>query len=340
MQIFFGYRTAELLLNQQRIELLSPSFDQELERCCVNKSSIESLATSYLYGLPRPYDVLVPTQSEFRRVSGVKCHLCRRDLPANSFINMGDNVFVASPQLCFVQRAAEYTLAQTVAFGARLCGTFALDKNQPSGIRRRSPLATLADLRTYVDSCPRMRGIVNARRALSLIPEGSASPMETITQMVFCYPRRLRGLGLPTPQMNYVEPISQVARGMIDKDYIRIDLYWPDAAFGLEYQGDFAHSSNAKIASDISRQLAAERMGIELQMLTIEQLRNESLKMMIARKIASRLGVSLDVDGRLLAENQRLIDELIGMLPASHGHREDEMRSLAAAEPPSRVGCD
>ena len=32
MQIFFGYRTAELLLNQQRIELLSPSFDQTLEK--------------------------------------------------------------------------------------------------------------------------------------------------------------------------------------------------------------------------------------------------------------------------------------------------------------------
>ena len=314
MQIIFGHRTAELLLDKQYIELLTPSFDQELDLGGANKDALEIVVPDYLEDIPRPYDVLVPAWERKRVGSGIKCHLCRQDLPANSFIHLGDNVFVASPQLCFVQRATEYTLAQTVAFGARLCGAFALDKSQPSGIRQRSPLITLEDLRTYVNSCPRMHGIVRARRALELIPEGSASPMETITQMVFCFSRRLRGLGLPKPQMNYVEPISQVARGMIDKDFIRIDLYWPDAAFGLEYQGQFAHSSPTKIASDIARQLAAERMGIELQMLTIEQIRSESQRLMIARKIADHLGVPLDIDKKLLVQNQRLVDELLSML--------------------------
>jgi len=314
MQIFFGHKTAEHVLNQTQVEILEPSFDKELELCGLTKAGLESVASKYLTGVPRPYDVLVPRARDFRQVEGTKCHLCKQDLPAKSFMRLGDNVYIASPALCFVQRAAEYTLAQTVALGSRLCGTFALDDSSPSGIRQRDPLITLEDLCTYVGNCPSIPGIVRARRAVSLIHEGSASPMETVAQMTFCYPRRLRGLGLPRPHMNYKKTVSQMASGFIDSEFIRIDIYWPDAAFGLEYQGEYAHSSVEKIASDISRQLAAERMGIELQMLTIEQLRNEKQKLMIANKIANRLGVTLDADEKLLEGNKELVNELTTML--------------------------
>lgn len=311
MPLFFGHRTAELLLDREFNSRPDASFSQELELCVANRQSIDNVKDELLAGIPAPYDILVDSRGKARRLKGVNCHVCRPDLPSSSFVELSGEVFVASPSLCFVLRAGECSLAQTVALGARLCGTFALDSRKRSGVRRRKPLVELSDLWDYVYRCPRMPGVARAKRALRLIPEGSASPMETVMQMVYCHPRRLNGLGIPRPQMNYRQTLSDIAKKLIDKDYIRIDMYWRDHMFGLEYQGKYAHASSTNIANDIGRQLAAERMGIELQFVTIEQLRNQAQRQRIAQKIADRLGLTLDLGSDVMLANQRLVDGIL-----------------------------
>ena len=236
MPIFFGHRTAELLLEKPEIGLLSPSVDQELEHCWTNKVDFANADLSLLEGIPQPYHVLVSSPAELRSWDMVQCHLCQAHLPAGAFIEIAPDVFVASPSLCLIQRAENLTLSQTVALGERYCGFYALDSRCRSGIRRRNPLVSLDDLRGFIAHCGRVRGIARARHAVSLMLEGAASPMESISRMVYCFPRRLGGFGLALPCMNYEKTLSQMAQRLVDKRYVVIDLYWKNYDFGVEYQ--------------------------------------------------------------------------------------------------------
>ena len=135
--------------------------------------------------------------------------------------------------------------------------------------------------------------------------------MESISRLVFCLPSRLGGYGLSLPQMNYEETLSPRACVIVGKDYIRIDLYWKDFAFGIEYQGKFSHSTHTDIANDIARQLAAMHMNIELQFITIEQIRSQAQRMEVAQLIANRIGEHLPSGQAFQIRNQRLVDELV-----------------------------
>lgn len=315
MPLFLGHATAELVLDKPWVESLSPAADQMLEHCAASRIELSRLDLQPLEGIPLPYDVLVSSPQEARTWGGVRCHLCRAPLPLGSFLEISPELFVASPALTFVQRAAKLSLAQTVALGARLCGTFALDRDSGSGVRERAPLVTPDDLQLYVNHCQHVNGIKRARRTLPLILPNAASPMEAITALVYCLPPRHGGFGFPVPQLNYEQTLRPSAQRLVGKDCIRIDIYWSDHQFGLEYQGKFAHSSHTSIAADIARQLAAEQMGIELQMLTIEQIRDQGQRLAIARKIACRLGAQIPAGRTFLVANQRLVDELLCSLP-------------------------
>ena len=311
MAIFLGHRTAELLLNQPSIGLLDPSPDQELEHCWASQLDFGHVDLSVLESISKPFDILVSSQEELRKWEGMHCHLCTAQLPGGSFIELTQDVFVASPALCLIQRAQELTVPQSIALIERFCGNYTLDKKKKSGITERKPLLTLDDLRSYMDRCHRLRGLAKTRRACFYSLEGSASPMETISRLVFCLPSQFGGFGCPAPLMNYEIGLNDLGRRIVGKDFIRIDLFWKEHDFGIEYQGKYAHSSSTDIAADIARQLAAERKGIQLQMITIEQLREQAQRWEVARKISQNLGVSLPMGKDFQFANQRLVDELI-----------------------------
>ncbi|MBR3234279.1 MAG: hypothetical protein IKG11_01550 [Atopobiaceae bacterium] len=311
MPIFLGHRTAELILDKHFDEPLQTVEDQSLDHCWSSQLDLSQLDLTPLTDIPLPFDVLVTNPNSLTKWSGVRCHLCSPNLPYASFLEITPDIYVSSPAFCLIQRARELTLAQTIALASRFCGNYALDKTEPSGIRQRQPLTTPEELLSYTNHCKGIKGVKRARRAASLAFPNSASPMETISMLVYCLPTRLYGLGLSTPAMNYEQTLSPKAKRLIGTDFIRIDLYWRQHRFGLEYQGRYSHTSDTDIANDIARQLAAKAMGIDLQMLTIEQLRNPYQRLAIAQTIATHTGEGLPATKHILGANQRLIEELL-----------------------------
>lgn len=99
---------------------------------------------------------------------------------------------------------------------------------------------------------------------------------------------------------------------MSETETIRVDLYWKDHDFGLEYQGKYGHSEGTDIARDITRQLAAGLMGKTLQMITVRQLREKEQRFLIAEIIARHIGEKVLRGHSFEMRNQRLIDSLLG----------------------------
>jgi hypothetical protein len=103
------------------------------------------------------------------------------------------------------------------------------------GDRRGRSLATLDELRTAI--IPRSPGAATLARALRYIRVGSRSRPETLSRVLFVTS------GIPEPELNYWIPELGVY----------LDLAWPAARFGYEYQGGH-HVDSVRHAADIERQ--------------------------------------------------------------------------------------
>jgi hypothetical protein len=280
-----------------------------LEHCLAGKADLTQLDLSPLEQLPKPLDVLVSSRSQIRCWSGVRCHYCPEHLPAGAFIELTGDIYVASPELLYILRSRELSFPQTVDLGCWLCGTFCYsDKDKPL---ERPQITTPDRLRTFVERCSNMAGVKNARRAVDWVISKAASPMEAACAIPFYLPRRLGGFGFPVPELNYRIDLSPAEAAIAGKQLIYIDVYWRDVGFGFEYQGEEVHGTYAALRSDIARQLAAEEHHINLQMMTIDQLREESQRLAVARKVARYFGVDLDLNDAFVRRNQAMVDRLL-----------------------------
>lgn len=311
MAIFFGYKTAEYLLNSAGAPEFRPSVETP-DRCgFVDAHALASIDWT-MFELPtnEPLDIVIPSRNARSRRRDVACHLSTSDLPHGAYLEMMPDVFVASPALCLLQRCSDLTYAGRIKLVARFCGTYAPTKRNPRGFISRMPLATPEELRSFIELVPQMRGSKLALQAIGLALPGAASPMETEMVMPFYLPWQRGGFNLPRPTMNYELTLSDRGRAMAGKERVKVDAYWEDAGFGFEYQSALFHEGDEHYGDDIGRQLAIESMGKTIRMVTAAQLRNPTQLEYLAEMVAHHLGVKLS-PGRGKAARPGLIRDIL-----------------------------
>ena len=246
-----------------------------------------------------PVDVLIFNEGERRRSKGVACHLWGTALPPNAFHHVR-GAYVSSPELVFLQMAAKLTIAQLVALGCELCGTYVLlpeDVTHPSSLdempKRLYPLTSVERVSTFLDSVGQARGKASAKRAIKYMVDGARSPMETMTFMLLCLPAMLGGYGLPKPEMNAEIPFDDDARAIARRRHCYGDLCWPNAHLDIEYHGE-VHVGAAQMKSDVGRELGIESMGWHVMTITSPQVFDAGQFEIVAKEAAKRLGKRLD----------------------------------------------
>ena len=311
MAIFFGYKTAEHILNSALSPEFRPSAATPNQYGFVDDQALETIDFS-LFELPEnePMDIVVPSHGARCLRKAFACHISSGDLPYGAYLKVFPDVYVASPALCLLQRSSDLTFVGAVKLASRFCGTYAPSKTDWRGFITRPPLATPEDLGSIVELCPTMRGKRQALRAVKWTLPNAASPMETEMAMPFYLSHRVGAFGLPRPALNYERTLSPLGVSMTGKRVVRIDIYWPDARFGFEYQSELLHRGDYRYGQDIGRQLAIESMGDAIHMVTIEQLRNPAQLEYLAKLVAEHLGVTLQPErGRAL--RAKLVNDIL-----------------------------
>lgn len=111
---------------------------------------------------------------------------------------------------------------------------------------------------SYVEGRAGCRGIKIARRTLELAEPKSESPMESRLRML------LVGAGLPRPHAQVsIHDHAGLFAG-------RLDLYYPDARLGIEYDGE---NHRERLTDDNRRQNRLQQLGIRLLRYTAPDLR-------------------------------------------------------------------
>ncbi len=80
----------------------------------------------------KPIHLLVTQSAHRRSRPDVLCHVARRQ-PRRSFYRIAPEVYVASPEACFLHVAAQLPVIDLALVGFELCGSYAIDPYSPNG---------------------------------------------------------------------------------------------------------------------------------------------------------------------------------------------------------------
>lgn len=207
-------------------------------------------------------------------------HLQTETVPPKSLIRIGTigktTVYIASPELVFMQLAQRRPLEEAVYFGFALCSLYRIVPAAPGGLQQRDqrpsssqkhivadkPLTTVKRIENFLDTAKGNLGCKKARSALKFVRDGSRSPMESALAITLGLPRIRGGFGLGVGQMNHAVRIFNGTDWAGERHYVvrypdisieHTDLSGRKNTVGIDYDGRAFHSTASALARDARR---------------------------------------------------------------------------------------
>ncbi len=240
-----------------------------------------------------PLHLLVPHKNAVNSLKSTRCHVRSAPLSCGSFVRVGDDLLLGSPELCFAQMAASLPFVSLVKLGTELCSLYTLQPNGSAGYERVLPPTTPRALEAYLGRCAGMRGLADARKAACLVAASSGSPMETALALILGLPLRLGGYGLPRPILNHRIDALQSGPNAMERRYYLCDLYWPEARVALEYDSDLEHTGPSRIANDARRRNDLTSLSVTTITATRDQVMDGRGLDRLAHQVARALGARI-----------------------------------------------
>lgn len=273
-----------------------------------------------------PLHILSADKAGKTRAMGIREHVLTAEIPPGSF-QTDDTLGLtfASPQLTLLTMAPLVSIYQLAMATYELCGLFAIfDPGPelqeqidianaqrlvwPGGWRQvhskdgvaanlwiRDPLPTIPELERYCAQTKGVRGNVKLVKALRMVNGVCASPLEVQASMLLGLPPRLGGEGLGPFDNNHAIALTPAARTLAGQNTCYADLYFEGtsdrAPIVVECQGRVVHDSPEQGGVDANRTLALQEMGMDVILLTKEQLAEQVRFDTLVGHLRRKLGV-------------------------------------------------
>ena len=248
-----------------------------------------------------PLHLAVADAPSRSRAKNIICHVWHGPSAAKSFVRVKDNLYVSSPEACFLQMSTMLPLVKVVEMGYELCGSFALSPSNSRGFCTHEAPTTAESLRRYMAKSDGISGAKRARRALDYLTDGAASPMEAALVLLLCLPTSLGGYGLALPRLNYGIEVPVGGRSSSRRVRYRCDLYWSEAKLAVEYDSDMFHTGSKRIAGDAAKRTNLTHAGVTVVSVTRSQIFDARRFDEAAALLAKRLG------GRIRSQRKDLL---------------------------------
>lgn len=235
----------------------------------------------------QPLNVLVARGAPASKSQGLRTRwFGLGSIPAGLMLRMSPDVYVAGPELCFVQMAQLTSLVGAVVLGCELCGGYSHFPRLISGFYERPPLTSVEKLRDALESLEGLYGLGRARAALEWVRNASRSPMETVVSCEFHLPGREHGLAFQKPELNHRVPLDDEAAAITGTRSCYVDAAWPGVRRGLEYDSALFHRDPAR---DLRRREALQHMGWDIYTINVDQMADHAELMKTVALIADEI---------------------------------------------------
>lgn len=264
------------------------SFLQALAIAACNDTSAQPLAHEAPDGSSAvfPLDTLTD-QAGLKNTPRLVYHRTAISHPRNSFLKIAPQVRIESPELVFARFAAELSLGSLLALGYELCGCYPLS-DEPGVKLVRRPLTSPGRLIAFCHQLQQAPGVKLARVAAKEVRSRAASPKEAELAITAFTSVRRGGYGLPEAKLNEPVRLSPAAAQIARSSSVTCDIYWPNAAFALEYDGKAFHSG--QMTRDSRRRDALAIDGVEMLTITEAQLSSVTECATIMEHASTRTG--------------------------------------------------
>lgn len=310
-------------------------------------------------GAPQPpVEVLVGAAALRRHMSGIITRSTEAKLPEGSLIpielpTQGPlRVFVASPELVFMQLASLLSPLDAIAVGYALCSSYLLDPIGKGGVRERrgedSPLATRASIADYLARAKGAKGSAKASRALRFVLEGSRSPMESGLAMAFGLPARYGGFALGELALNEEMSIYDGLDIWGNPRYkprapdIRIEARAKGGSVRtvlFDYDADSTHAGRKEARRDAARRNEFQTLGEAPHFsMTSDQANDYRALAKTADQIRRALGRRRARSGALCGPNRSA--DAAGLLAALGPNGLADAAGMPAASGPAKTACE
>lgn len=248
----------------------------------------------------RPVHVMLANDAGGRHRSDVIVHRRSGRNPRRSFIVVNDDLLVTGPEFLFCNLAARRDLdaVDLAVLGYELCGTYVLDDSWDGLTNTAENMTSVAKIERMVASRAGCAGIGKAREALSLVRDGSNSPMETVLCALLAFPRRFGGYGLGPVSLNHRVATADGTR--------YVDVAFPEAGLGLEYKGRAFHSLE-QVGRDDRRQNKVVGTGMTIINVWYEDLVQEHLFNQLVVDVSHAMGLRLRIRSKSFDARQRIL---------------------------------
>ena len=227
------------------------------------------ISTKYHLSLP----VHVMAEKASGRISNqfLSAYKRPKHLPEDSFIQIND-IYMSSPELCFIQMANKLPLPKLIEVANNLCAAFSLDTNATYGQSSRTPFVTVQDLKDYLCRATKFSGIQKARKAINYASDNSFSPMESKLATLAALPVPQGGYGLPKPVMNCDILLTNDAAAFLGRKSCKCDLVWENRKVIVEYDSNLSHLSVDQHAYDKRKANALNMSGYNVFYITADNM--------------------------------------------------------------------
>ena len=153
----------------------------------------------------RPLHVAVPSPSSRVQASFASCRVMGAGLPDDSFLNLGDGLFLPAPEPLFLELAEVLPVPVHALLGYELCGTFSRDPLRPRTgdvTLDLSPLTSVERIERFVRSCRYCGDTRQALATLAYVADNAWSPMEALLATMLSLPVVELGYGLGPVTLN------------------------------------------------------------------------------------------------------------------------------------------
>ena len=204
------------------------------------------------------------------------CRTRMLPFPPDSFVCLSyaeHDIYLATPELCFLQAAHILDFRDLLKFGYELCSNyFVTPANQL--INQRTALTSTVQLKDFLNNAAGFYGIKKARTALRYIIDNSNSPMESILAILLFLPEHLGGFHTLKPSLNSFVSLTPEAEKLLGFSTIRPDLIWPSKKVAVEYNSDDYHSSSSARYNDSNRSAALTLSGYKVISFTTNDMKD------------------------------------------------------------------
>lgn len=222
-------------------------------------------------GMPQPTQrtplhVAVPSDLSRIRARFFSCTIYSTGLPDDAFLDIGNGIQIASPELLFVEFATVMIPQVLVLLGYELTGKYSRDASSPRlgpvtyGV---PPLTTVEKIEDFMARCHGIPGLCSARKCIKYVSNNSWSPTESLIAAMAALPIKSLGYGIGRLILNERSNARDGNALGHAKESRVPDMRVPATPVGINYEGGGHLELDRIVAAAIA---AAENPGnIHLQ---------------------------------------------------------------------------